>query len=84
MKGIVAQTFLMALDLAGIAVSAGSACSSGKLAPSPVLLAMGETDLAGSALRISFGWRTDEAEVRDFIAGFMPVAHRLRAEHRAA
>jgi cysteine desulfurase len=47
----------MALDLAGFAVSAGSACSSGKVKPSRVLTAMGLSDTAArSAIRASFGW----------------------------
>jgi cysteine desulfurase len=56
MPGVEAQIQVMALDLAGIAVSAGSACSSGKVKPSHVLAAMGVApDLARSAIRISFG-----------------------------
>ena len=54
--GLTAETAVMRLDLAGIAVGAGSACSSGKLAPSHVLAAMGvPSDLARCALRVSFG-----------------------------
>ena len=53
---ISAETLLMALDLAGIAVSSGSACSSGKVAPSHVLTAMGvSSELARGALRVSLG-----------------------------
>ena len=49
----------MGLDLAGFAVSAGSACSSGKVKPSRVLTAMGLSDTAArSAIRASFGWAT--------------------------
>jgi len=72
-----AQTLLMALDLESVAVSAGSACSSGKLAPSGVLLAMGETDLAGSAIRISLGWGTSETEIDQFIERFSRVTEKL-------
>ena len=54
--GVKAETSLMALDLAGVAVSAGSACSSGKVAASPVLAAMGvPDDLAACAIRVSLG-----------------------------
>ena len=81
---IPAQTLLMALDLAGIAVSAGSACSSGKLAPSPVLLAMGETALAGSAIRLSVGWATTPEEIESFLDQFVSISQRLMREHQAA
>ena len=46
----------MALDLAGVMVSAGAACSSGKVKPSPVVEAMGRPDLAPFGLRVSGGW----------------------------
>ncbi len=55
--GVSAETLLMALDLDGVAVSSGSACSSGKVGRSHVLAAMGvEPELAGGAIRVSFGW----------------------------
>jgi cysteine desulfurase len=61
--GLAAQTVLMALDLAGVAASTGSACSSGKIGRSATLAAMGVTpDMAEGALRFSFGWSTSEAE----------------------
>jgi cysteine desulfurase len=82
--GLPAQTLLMALDLEAVAVSAGSACSSGKLAPSAVLLAMGEDTLAGSAVRISIGWATSETEIDQFVERFSRVVKHLQAEHRAA
>ncbi len=64
LPGVSAETQVMALDLAGIAVSAGSACSSGKVRPSHVLRAMGATpELAASAIRISLGWRTDAGDI---------------------
>ena len=72
-----AQTLLMALDIAGVAVSAGSACSSGKLAPSPVLTAMGEEALAGSAIRLSLGYATTEDEVERFLGHFISISQRL-------
>jgi cysteine desulfurase len=68
--GVPAQTLLMALDLAGVAVSAGSACSSGRLAPSPVVKAMGFDALAGSAIRVSFGWASAESDVDQFLTAF--------------
>ena len=66
-----AQTQLMALDLAGFAVSAGAACSSGKVAASPVLRAMGLGDaVASSAIRISLGWSTTAAELDRFAEAY--------------
>jgi cysteine desulfurase len=80
LPAVPAQTLLMALDLAGIAVSAGSACSSGKLGPSPVLLAMGESEKAGTAIRLSLGWATNESEVESFIGQFIAISQRLLRE----
>jgi len=68
MADVSAETQVMAFDLAGIAVSAGSACSSGKVEPSHVLLAMGvpEKD-ASEAVRVSLGWTSTEDDVETFI-----------------
>ena len=84
LPNVPAQTLLMALDLAGVAVSAGSACSSGKLAPSPVLLAMGEGEKAGAAIRLSLGWATTGAEIECFLDQFISISQRLMREHEAA
>jgi cysteine desulfurase len=66
--GMRAETALISLDLAGIAVSSGSACSSGKVAASHVLHAMGvETDLARGAIRVSLGFSTTDEEVNSFL-----------------
>lgn len=63
----IAETLVMAFDLAGIAIGAGSACSSGKLAPSHVLTALGYDEVeARSALRISLGWTTTEQDIEVF------------------
>jgi cysteine desulfurase len=64
MPGVASETQVMALDLGGVAVSAGSACSSGKVAPSHVLGAMKvEEAHAASALRVSFGWTNVDQDV---------------------
>ncbi len=75
--GLGAETQLMALDLAGIAVSSGAACSSGKVEPSSVLTAMGiAPDLAKSAIRISLGWNTTEEDVARFVVSWQELYHR--------
>jgi cysteine desulfurase len=62
--GVKAETAIIAFDLNGIAVSSGSACSSGKVRASSVLAAMAvEPALAGGAVRVSLGWATAEADV---------------------
>ena len=62
--GLSAETALIALDLDGVAVSSGSACSSGKVKPSHVLAAMGVSEeMARSGLRVSFGWTSREEDV---------------------
>jgi len=64
LPGIAAETALMALDLDGVMLSSGSACSSGKVKRSHVLAAMGVSDdVAGCALRASFGWNSTAADV---------------------
>ena len=69
--GLDAPSALIALDLAGVAVSSGSACSSGKVARSATLAAMGvDSDLAGGALRVSLGWNTVDEEVACFLDAF--------------
>ena len=65
--GLAAETQVMALDLAGVAVSAGSACSSGKVAPSHVLAAMGAGAAAGSAIRVSLGWNSEVGDIEHFL-----------------
>ena len=76
--GLAAQTHLMALDLAGIAVSSGAACSSGKVRPSHVLAAMGMSGpRLGEAVRISLGWSTGEAEIESLLASWRELFARL-------
>jgi cysteine desulfurase len=77
LPGVRAETQVIALDLAGIAVSAGAACSSGKVARSHVLDAMGLGPLAGEAIRVSLPWSATEADVAAFAAAYRQVAERL-------
>ena len=80
MPGVSAQAQLIQLDLAGIAVSAGSACSSGTMKPSHVLQAMGWTpEEAGQVIRVSFGWTTTAADVERFLEAWTAIAGRARA-----
>ena len=75
LPGISSETQLIRLDLAGVAVSAGSACSSGKIAASHVLLAMGvPAEEAKSAIRVSFGWENTENDVSRFLEAWRPLA----------
>jgi cysteine desulfurase len=73
-------SLLVQFDLAGIAVSAGSACTSGKMKHSRVLAAMGAAaDLASSFLRVSFGPATSEADIDRFLAQWREVANRAKS-----
>jgi cysteine desulfurase len=77
--GVEAESLLMALDVAGFAVSTGSACSSGTLEPSHVLRAMGlPPQRVQSAIRFSLGPTNTEAEVDDLAAALPPLVARLR------
>jgi cysteine desulfurase len=78
LPGIRADVQVIALDLAGVAVSAGAACSSGKVASSHVLAAMGLGPLAGQAIRVSLPWNATESDVADFARAYGAVAARLR------
>jgi len=81
--GFASQTQLMAMDLAGIAISSGSACSSGKTKPSHVLTAMGaEEALATCGIRVSLGWNSVDEDVDAFCREW-PEAYR-RVKTRAA
>lgn len=83
LAGLAAETQVMALDLAGIAISAGSACSSGKIQPSHVLSAMGADDQAArSAIRVSFGWASGANDAGRLLEAWR--AHWLRVRDRAA
>lgn len=79
LPGVSSETQLIALDLAGICVSNGSACSSGTVKASHVLRAMGADDAAaGASLRVSLGWNTTEDDVSRFIAAWLHMYERVK------
>ena len=74
MPGMSQEVQLMRLDLAGICVSAGSACTSGKIEPSHVLKSMNISNgLASSAIRISAGWNTQKADCEAFVKAYLAM-----------
>ena len=84
MPGVKSETQLMNFDLAGFAVSAGSACSSGRVNTSHVLLAMGlPPQIAETAIRISWGWGTTQAEIESFAAAWRAVYERIGTKKSA-
>ena len=86
--GVKAETAQIALDLAGIAVSAGSACSSGKVGPSHVVAALAKAGLgvdpALGAIRVSFGLETDEGALDRFVFEYQRLAGRSATKSGSA
>ena len=84
MPGVQSETQVMGLDLAGAAVSAGSACSSGKVEPSHVLRALGAPDeVGGCAIRVSLGWATTEREIDRFARAWRALYAGLSSRWKA-
>ncbi|HEY2356662.1 MAG TPA: cysteine desulfurase family protein [Phenylobacterium sp.] len=79
--GFASDRQVMGLDLAQVMVSAGSACSSGKVKASPVLMAMGQGELAGCAIRVSGGWNTTEDDWNRFVEAWFAAYERHAARH---
>jgi len=78
LPGIAAETQVIALDLEGVMVSAGAACSSGKVGPSHVLAAMGiPSDIARGTIRVSLGWSTSEDDIAHLLDAWTGLARRL-------
>jgi cysteine desulfurase len=83
--GTKAETLVIGLDLAGVAVSAGSACSSGKVEASHVLSAMGVSpELAQGAIRVSLGFGTERADIERFLGVWSELIKRMRERQEAA
>ncbi|MCU0889757.1 MAG: aminotransferase class V-fold PLP-dependent enzyme, partial [Rubritepida sp.] len=78
LPGVPAETQVIALDLAGVRVSAGAACSSGKVARSHVLEAMGFGAEAGSGIRVSLPWNAPEDAAARFLEAYGAMVRRLR------
>lgn len=83
LPGLKAETGQIAFDLEGVALSAGAACSSGKVGASHVLTAMGE-DAATGALRLSIGPATTQSDIDLFVAAFAKIAARRKPAGQAA
>jgi cysteine desulfurase len=78
MPGVPAETQVISLDLEGVRVSSGSACSSGKVSVSHVLRAMGlPPEHIGSAIRVSLGWASSADDVSRFVAAWVKLRERL-------
>ncbi|HEY4191887.1 MAG TPA: cysteine desulfurase family protein [Mesorhizobium sp.] len=80
--GMKAETVQIAFDLAGVALSAGSACSSGRVGPSHVLKAMGHENLG--AVRVSIGPQTDAVDIEMFRSALAAIAARIASREKAA
>lgn len=80
MPGVASSSQLVQLDLAGISISAGSACSSGSMKPSRVLTAMGiPPEIAGTVIRVSFGPSTSEPDINRFASEWRKIASRAKS-----
>jgi len=83
-SGALGESIVVALDLAGVSVSTGAACTSGSIRPSPVLLAMGmPAERAREAVRFSLGRSTTAAEIDEVVARLPGIVSRARA-HRSS
>jgi cysteine desulfurase len=84
-RGAKAETLVIGLDLAGVAVSSGSACSSGKVEASHVLSAMGiAPELAQGAIRVSLGFATSNTDIQSFLRAFGELIKRLKQSRKVA
>ncbi|OKL42956.1 cysteine desulfurase family protein [Pseudovibrio exalbescens] len=82
-EGVPAETALISFDLSGVAVSSGSACSSGKVGVSHVLTAMGvDEPTARGAIRVSMGWGTREDDVNAFLKAWKRIYDRMSPQKK--
>ncbi|MBY0338944.1 MAG: cysteine desulfurase, partial [Acetobacteraceae bacterium] len=84
LPGVPAETQVIALDLAGVRVSAGAACSSGKVARSHVLAAMGFGAESGSGIRVSLPWNAPDDAPARFLAAWGAMRNRLSRRRAVA
>jgi cysteine desulfurase len=83
--GVKAETLVIGLDLAGFAVSAGSACSSGKVEASHVLAAMGASpEIAHGAVRVSLGFGSENTDIQRYLSAFGELVKRLKRNSKEA
>ena len=83
--GVKAETLVIGLDLAGVAVSAGSACSSGKVEASHVLAAMGVApEIAQGAIRVSLGFGSENTDIQRYLSTFGALVKRLKQNAKEA
>lgn len=81
--GVAAETAIIAFDLDGVALSAGAACSSGKVGISETLKAMGVSpEIAKGAMRLSIGWDTNESDISRFLEVWKRIYQKLGRERR--
>jgi cysteine desulfurase len=84
LPGLASENIVIALDLDGVMVSSGSSCSSGKIAPSHVLSAMGVgEELAGASIRVSFGWDSTYEDADAVVASLLKLRQRVRTRAAA-
>ena len=83
LAGLSSEMLVMALDLAGISVSAGSACSSGKVSRSHVLDAMGVSDdLSKGVVRVSFGWASRASDAETLVETWSRLAAKQKSSEK--
>jgi len=82
LRGLTSERQVMALDLAGVMISSGSACSSGKVKASHVLAAMGVGDeYANSAIRVSLGWDSHKDDIDKFVQAYAKLVERVQQKN---